>query len=58
MPDEAEVEGLTKLLRTIGSNLDNTDKGRPLMDAYFQRIQAMMDTPDLPSRLRFMLLVS
>ncbi|KAI9828039.1 MAG: hypothetical protein M1832_003566 [Thelocarpon impressellum] len=56
IPDEAEVESLTKLLRTIGSNLDNTDKGRPLMDVYFQRIQAMMDTPDLPSRLQFMLL--
>ena len=57
MPDEAEVEGLTKLLRTIGYNLDNTDKGRPLMDAYFQRIQAMMETPELPSRLQYMLLV-
>ncbi|KAI9805536.1 MAG: hypothetical protein M1825_000787 [Sarcosagium campestre] len=56
IPDEAEVESLTKLLRTIGWNLDNTEKGKPLMEAYFLRIQAMIDTPDLPSRLQFMLM--
>jgi translation initiation factor 4G len=27
-----------------------------MMDVYFQRIQAMIDTPDLPSRLKFMLM--
>ncbi|KAI6714245.1 hypothetical protein PZA11_002700 [Diplocarpon coronariae] len=56
IPDEAEIESLTKLLKTIGSNLDSTEKGRPMMDVYFQRIQAMVDTPELPSRLRFMLM--
>ncbi|RBQ73454.1 hypothetical protein FVER14953_07105 [Fusarium verticillioides] len=56
VPDEAEVESLSKLLRTIGGNLDSTEKGRPMMDAYFQRIQTMMDLPELPSRLKFMLL--
>ena len=56
IPDEAEIESLTKLLKTIGANLDNTDKGKPMMDVYFTRIQAMIDTPDLPSRLRFMLM--
>ncbi|PBP16611.1 hypothetical protein BUE80_DR012654 [Diplocarpon rosae] len=56
IPDEAEIESLTKLLKTIGSNLDSTEKGRPMMDVYFQRIQAMIDTPELPSRLRFMLM--
>ncbi|KAI1500470.1 hypothetical protein F5X99DRAFT_236131 [Biscogniauxia marginata] len=56
VPDEAEVESLSKLLRTIGANLDATEKGRLMMDAYFQRIQGMMDLPDLPSRLQFMLL--
>ena len=58
VPDEAEVESLCKLLRTIGINLDQTDKGKPLMDVYFQRIKVMIDTPDLPSRLKFMLMVS
>ena len=27
-----------------------------MMDVYFQRIQSMIDTPELPSRLRFMLM--
>ncbi|KAK7751496.1 hypothetical protein SLS62_006581 [Diatrype stigma] len=55
-PDEAEVESLSKLLRTIGGNLDATEKGRLMMDAYFQRIESMMNIPDLNSRLQFMLL--
>lgn len=56
IPDEAEIESLTKLLKTIGSNLDSTEKGKPMMDVYFSRIQGMIDTPELPSRLRFMLM--
>lgn len=56
IPDEAEVESLCKLLRTIGANLDNTDKGRPMMDAYFARIQNMVDLPELPSRIKFLLM--
>ncbi|CAK7266765.1 hypothetical protein SEPCBS119000_002197 [Sporothrix epigloea] len=55
-PDEAEIESLSKLLRTVGANLDNTDKGRPMMDAYFLRIKNIIDIPDLPSRLKFMLM--
>lgn len=57
IPDEAEVESLTSLLRTIGSSLDVSEKGHAMMDAYFGRITMMMHTPNLPSRLRFMLLV-
>ncbi|KAL8925396.1 MAG: hypothetical protein Q9208_003488 [Pyrenodesmia sp. 3 TL-2023] len=56
VPDEAEVESLTSLLKTIGANLDATDKGHQLMDIYFVRIKAMTETPNLPSRLRFMLM--
>ncbi|KAI1417714.1 hypothetical protein F5Y13DRAFT_185046 [Hypoxylon sp. FL1857] len=56
VPDEAEVESLSKLLRTIGANLDATEKGRVMMDAYFGRIQGMIDLPELPSRLKFMLM--
>lgn len=56
VPDEAEIESLSKLLRTIGGNLDATDKGRLMMDAYFNRIQTIIDMPDLPSRLKFMLM--
>lgn len=56
IPDEAEIESLTKLLRTIGGNLDSTDKGRGMMDAYFQRIHSIMELENLPSRLKFMLM--
>lgn len=56
IPDEAEVESLCKLLRTIGGNLDATEKSKSMMDAYFGRIQSMIDLPGLPSRLQFMLM--
>ncbi|KAL4737010.1 hypothetical protein BDV11DRAFT_172367 [Aspergillus similis] len=57
-PDEAEVESLTSLLRTIGAALDSPDneQNRKFMDAYFQRINLMVQTPNLPSRLKFMLM--
>ena len=60
MPDEAEVESLTSLLRTIGYNLDHAvdERSKPLMDVYFQRINIMIGLEGLPSRLRFMLMVS
>lgn len=58
VPDEAEVESLTSLLKTIGQNLEeNNDRGVAIMDAYFQRIQTMIETEGLPSRLKFMLMV-
>ncbi|KOS19696.1 Eukaryotic translation initiation factor 4 gamma [Escovopsis weberi] len=56
VPDEAEIESLCKLLRTIGANLDQTDKCRPMMDAYFSRIQTMAELPELQSRMKFMLM--
>lgn len=57
VPDEAEVESLTSLLKTIGANLDGSERGPQLMDIYFARIKGMRDAPGLPSRLRFMLMV-
>jgi translation initiation factor 4G len=56
VPDEAEVESLTKLLRTIGRNLDSTEKGKPMMDAYFKRITMLIENPALVPRLKFMLM--
>ena len=58
VPDEAEVESLTSLLKTIGENLDGNERGHGLMDVYFKRIAQMIETPGLPSRLTFMLMVS
>ena len=56
VPDEAEIESLSKLLRTIGAHLDQSEKGRPMMDVYFGRINAMVDSPELASRMKFMLM--
>lgn len=56
MPDEAEVESLTNLLRTIGQPLDSTNNGPKMMDVYFMKINEMIIIEGLPSRLRFMLM--
>ena len=57
IPEEAEVESLVGLLRTIGKQLDDPEsKAAGRMDVYFQRIKLTMDLPDLPSRLRYMLM--
>ena len=58
VPDDAEVESLTSLLRTIGQQLDSSEKGHLAMDVYFGRINQMLEIEKLPSRLRFMLMVS
>lgn len=58
IPDEAEVESLTSLLKTIGQPLDHTEKGPKMMDAYFTKINEMIVIDGLPSRLRFMLMVT
>lgn len=56
VPDEAEIESLCKLLRTIGYNLDQSERGAGMMNAYFTRIQQAIDMPELPSRMKFMLM--
>ena len=57
VPDEAEVESLTSLLRTVGANLDTPDsKAQPRMQLYFDRINSIVNMPDLNSRLRYMLM--
>lgn len=56
-PDESEVESLTNLLRTIGKQLDSPEsRAQGRMDVYFERINQTINIPDLPSRLRFMLM--
>jgi translation initiation factor 4G len=55
LPDEAAVESLTKLLRTIGATMDADPKGEPLIDTYFDRISTVKSMQGLPSRLFYML---
>lgn len=56
-PDEAEIESLASLLKTIGASLDNSEKGHSMMDAYFDRIKMIISTKELSSRHKFMLMV-
>ncbi|KAK4983001.1 hypothetical protein LTR66_009002 [Elasticomyces elasticus] len=55
-PDEAAVESLTKLLRTVGATMDGEERGVQMMNTYFERVTVVMNMEGLPSRSRFMLL--
>jgi translation initiation factor 4G len=56
MPDESAIESLTKLLRTVGSTMEQEEAGPKMLSVYFERIQKIMNYEGLPSRLKFMLL--
>ncbi|KAJ6439216.1 putative ankyrin repeat protein [Purpureocillium lavendulum] len=56
VPNEAKIESLPNLLRTVGPNMDMSEKGRSMMDLYFDRIQHVMSFPELRSRAKFMLM--
>lgn len=58
LPEDETVESLCKLLKTIGYQLDRSEKSRGMMDMYFQRIGRLSEEKDLNSRMRFMLMVS
>ncbi|KAI4463036.1 eukaryotic translation initiation factor 4 gamma [Holotrichia oblita] len=49
-----DLECLCQILRTCGRILD-TDKGKKLMDQYFERMSLLADNTDLAPRIRFML---
>jgi len=54
LPDESAIESLTKLLKTVGAQMD--DMHHQQVDMYFDRIIKVMHMEGLPSRLQFMLL--
>lgn len=53
-PSEETIESLCKLMTTVGSRLDASDKAR--VDVYFSLMTDIQNTPGLPSRLRFMIM--
>jgi translation initiation factor 4G len=55
-PEEEEIESLCKLLTTVGSSLD-TAKARAHMDVYFSRMKELTKSPNVTSRMQFMLQV-
>ncbi|XP_076087139.1 eukaryotic translation initiation factor 4 gamma 3-like isoform X1 [Mytilus galloprovincialis] len=52
--DEESLECLCKLLRTIGKELDS-EKAKPRVDQYFQRMHKVIEEKKTSSRVRFML---
>ncbi|OJT05720.1 Eukaryotic translation initiation factor 4 gamma, partial [Trametes pubescens] len=53
-PVEEEIESLCKLLTTVGQILD-TPKARAHMDVYFSRMKELCKSPNVNSRMQFML---
>lgn len=49
-----DLECLGQIMKTVGHRLD-TEKAKPLMDQYFERMQVFASNFELPSRIRFML---
>jgi len=56
LADMAEdIECLCQIMTTIGKRLDSP-KAKNIMDQYFDRINTLSNSEELPSRIRFMLL--
>ncbi|KAH9944591.1 armadillo-type protein [Amylocystis lapponica] len=53
-PEEEEIESLCKLLTTVGQILD-TKKAHAHMDVYFSRMKRLCKSPNVNSRMQFML---
>ncbi|KAK1230558.1 hypothetical protein PQX77_006358 [Marasmius sp. AFHP31] len=53
-PEEVEIESLCELLTVVGQVLD-TKKARAHMDVYFSRMKKLTKSPNVSSRMRFML---
>lgn len=55
-PEEEEIESLCKLLSTVGQLLD-VPKAKAHMDVYFTRMMELTKSPNVNSRMQFMLQV-
>jgi translation initiation factor 4G len=53
-PSEEDMEALCKLMSTIGQRIDHA-RAKDWMNAYFERIKELVQNPNLPPRIRFML---
>ncbi|KAM0793777.1 hypothetical protein ACM66B_001195 [Microbotryomycetes sp. NB124-2] len=54
-PDEEDVESLTRLLTTVGGQLDN-EKAKAHMKIYFERMNQIANSPKVTSRIKFMIM--
>ncbi|KAL1819734.1 hypothetical protein ACET3Z_014603 [Daucus carota] len=53
-PEEENVEAICQFFRTIGKQLDESQKARRINDVYFVRLKELSTNPQLASRMRFM----
>ncbi|KZV97948.1 ARM repeat-containing protein [Exidia glandulosa HHB12029] len=56
-PGEEEIESICKLLTTVGQLLD-ISKAHSHMDIYFKRMRDLSESPNIDSRMKYMLLWS
>ncbi|KAK9473745.1 armadillo-type protein [Dipodascopsis tothii] len=54
-PAEEELESLCGLLRTVGAKID-VDRGRDYVDVYFTKLEEILASPKLTSRIKFMIM--
>ncbi|KAF9486007.1 ARM repeat-containing protein [Pholiota conissans] len=54
-PEEEVIESLCKLLTTVGEILDHPES-RAHLDVYFSRMKQLMKSPNINSRMQYMLL--
>ncbi|KZV82122.1 ARM repeat-containing protein [Exidia glandulosa HHB12029] len=54
-PGEEKIESICKLFTTVGQSLD-TSKARSHMDIYFKRMRDLSESPNIDSRMKYMLL--
>ena len=57
-PKQEDLECLSKLMSTVGRQLDANPNAKMYMDAYFERINTLCKNQTLESRIRFMLQAS
>jgi translation initiation factor 4G len=55
IPEEEEIESLTKLMATVGPMLEQREDSKQRFVLYFDKIASLSKNPALPSRHRFML---
>jgi translation initiation factor 4G len=53
-PAEENVEALCQFFNTVGKQLEENPKSRPIIDSYFASMKQLTNTQSLASRMRFM----
>lgn len=57
LPSEEVIESICQLMTTVGKQLESSSpQSKSLVNDYFEQMLKIQQTPELPSRLRFMLM--